>query len=248
MEIVLKEKSDIRNTYNLTNSTQWIRSRNPEKIESFKPGDKIVLHLRKIRGENARSVSEVTDAETWKWLTSIRKEIQSGLLKAITEDSIETLLTPENSPFTYSISDKTLYYRDGKSVSAKSFKAGDHIAILPRALPSGKVMARGVADTPSGAALLKERLKTTISGSLISIDSNTHKLKISTSSGDHRELSFADTVNIWIGTKPATFADLQPGNHLKLRIHSDDTGEEIISEIKKDVKLPKRSQHIPKKR
>ena len=137
LEMILNEKNDIRNTYTFTDSTQWMQNRKSVKIDAFKPGDKIVLRLHKIRGENAKVLSEVADSTTWKWLASLRKEINSGILKTLSEDSLEVLLPPDNTPFTFSISEKTRYIRDGKSASPGSFKPGDPIFILPRSLPSG---------------------------------------------------------------------------------------------------------------
>ncbi len=236
LELTLKEKNDVHNTYALTDATQWLKNRKTAASDAFKTGDSVVIHLRKIRGVNAQSVAEAADSASWKWLTTVRKETSKGILKTLSEDSLETMLAPDSTPFTFTISAKTQYIREGKAASAASFKPEEQIFIIPRSLPSGKVMARGVADTEADAVLLSERLKSTLSGTLQSIDSSKHTLILTTAAGDHRMLSFPENVNVWIGSKAAKISDLQPGMHLKIRMHGDSTGEELITEIKKDDK------------
>ena len=109
-------------------------------------------------------------------------------------------------------------------------------------------MARGVANTAAGAVLLKERLKTSLTGTLQSIDTAAHTLSLSTAAGDHRKLSYSESLTVWMGTQASKITDLQPGMRLKLRIHYEESGDELITEIKKYDKSLKRSSRNSKRR
>src|SRR5262249_13857654 len=149
--------------------TRYLKNKASVQPDVFRAGDTVMIRLRKVRNSDAYYVFEMSDTASGNWLREVRRNTVQATVKEIEEDRLSAIGT-DASLLNYTISEKTLWSKNGKEATARDFKPGDKIYVVPRALPSGSVMARAVADTPAGAAQLKERTATTVHGVVKELD------------------------------------------------------------------------------
>lgn len=229
--LTLKERTGRAETYVFSEKTHYRKLKKPADIKDFKIGDNAVLHFRRSRTDGAMMLTELDDRISWDWLVDLKKTTLAGTIKAIDEDSITVSLGKDNILFDYALSEKTRWERGGKEVAASAFKPGDAVFIVPRALPSGNVMARAVADSPTGAEQEKERTATSVHGVILSLDPHNFKLILKTLAGDTRNLALTDETEVKLNSKPILITDLKPGERVSARLKHGDGGDEIAWRI-----------------
>jgi hypothetical protein len=229
--LTLRERTGKTEVYVLTAKTHFNRNRHPAQLSDFKIGDSSVLHFRKSRTDGALLVTELDDSTSWTWLGEMRKTTTAAVIKEITEDTLSVTVGAESVAMDYSISDKTRWEKAGKEVEAAAFKSGDRVFVVPRSLPSGGIMARAVADSTAGAAQEKERLATSVHGTITAVDSAAHKLTLATTAGDTRSLAYTDETEVVLAGKPLTLASLKTGQHAAARVRHEAGGDEVVWRI-----------------
>ena len=229
--LTLKERTGRAETYVFSEKTHYRKLKKPADIKDFKIGDTAVLHFRRSRTDGAMMLTELDDRLSWDWLADLKKTTLAGTIKAIDEDSITVSLGKDNIEFDYALSEKTRWERDGKEVAASAFKPGDGVYIVPRALPSGNVMARAVANSSKGAEQEKERTAASVHGVILGLDPPNFKLTLKTLAGDTRNLALTDETEVKLNSKPILITDLKPGQHVSARLRHGDGGDEIAWRI-----------------
>lgn len=229
--LILKERTGRAETYVFSEKTHYRKLKKPADIKDFKAGDTAVLHFRRSRTDGAMMLTELDDRLSWDWLVDLKKTTLAGTIKAIDEDSITVSLDKDHIEFDYALSEKTRWERGGKEVAASAFKPGDGVYIVPRALPSGNVLARAVADSSKGAEQEKERTATSVHGVILSVDPPNFKLTLKTLAGETRNLALTDETEVKLNSKPILITDLKPGERVSARLKHGDGGDEIAWRI-----------------
>lgn len=190
----------------------WIK-RQPSTLDAFAIGQTVMARLRRTRGEPQRSVVDLADIPSWRWLQHIRRDVTRGVLTSADENQLQITLPDAPSPLIYKVSDRTLWGFKEAELPANPFHPGDTVWVVPHVLASGDLQAQAVADTQHLAALLKERLASTVRGKVLSVDPAAHTFVLQTLSGDQRTLPLPDQE-----TASATQTSLR--SHLKSRLPS----------------------------
>ena len=227
--VTLKEgKTDKK--YTLTEKTHFLRGHFEAQPEEFKPGEKVVFKLRKVRGKEAYTVFEFADADTYAWLTGLRKSPSTGKIKEISDETL--VLTVLKEEITYLISPKTEWEKNGKVAASTDFKEGDTVTVSPRSLPSGTIMAKIVADQlkvvdKKTKAVSAKRTTSTkratsrkgisIRGMLQSLDRDQHCFTLHME-GETRLIYYVAATEIRVRTRAATFAALLNGQTVSVRL------------------------------
>jgi hypothetical protein len=217
--------------YALTDKTQFTKNRREAEQTAFKPGDAVVVHIRKSRDGGDPTAAEVADKESWKWTDGIRHNTTEGTLTRVNDESLTVAIGADKIPQSYSLSDKTLWQKGGKEAAAADFKTGDKIYVLPRSLPSGAIMARAITDTSAAATQVKERQSTSLHGVIKSIDANAFKLTLETPTNDMRDLQGSAETEVVQKSRTVGWPALKVGQHVRVRLRHDDTDEMISSRI-----------------
>ena len=215
--------------YHLGENTRYIKAKKESDADSFKSGDGVTLKLRKVRNQADFYVFELADSESYDWLTDLRKTVKLATIKEIGDDTLT--VTIDGSEVVYTISDKTRWNRDGKEVTETAFKAGEQVAIIPRSLPSGNIMARVVADNQKNAELSKAEGAGILSGVFKSVDTQAKTITF-VMDGDvtHAVLYGAET-EIRLRTKQAKLSALKPGQRIAVHILHQDDGKDLATRI-----------------
>lgn len=245
--LILKERTGKSETYVLTDKTHYTKDRHASEKQDFKVGNEVFVHFRRSRTDGALLITELADVASWNWLSELRKNTTVAVIKEIDETGLTVTVGTDAIPVSYTISDKTRWSKDGKEVSAADFKPGDKVYVVPRSLPSGSIMARAVADTNTGADTEKERLATSVHGTIQSVDSQAHKLTMKTLAGDTRSLAYTDETEFISNRKLMPLAMLKSGLKVTARIKHLEGDDEIAWRITIDSASTRKTSPTKKK-
>ena len=153
--IQIKDKLGKTTDYALTEKTRFLKAKQEAEAGAFKPGEAVVVHIRKARDGGDAQATEVADKASWAWLDDVKRNMTEAVITSLEDEELAVTVGAEKIPLAYKVSDKTTWSRNGKPATAADFKAGDKVCIIPRSLPSGAIMARAVSDTPQGCRAIK---------------------------------------------------------------------------------------------
>ncbi len=208
--------------YALTDDTLYLKGGKIAVVGDFKAGETVVAHVRRLSG-GLMQVSQLADPASWTWFTKISHDTTVCTLKKVEEGALTVAIGTEAVPMTYTTSDKTLWWKNGKAASETDFAAGSTIYISPRATVSGTLIARVVTDSEKSVDQVKEHTAATVNGTITSLDaSDPHKITLTTAAGETRTLDCTKDVEVRRGAKMLTWASLKTGQHLKARMQRDD--------------------------
>lgn len=238
--LILKPKTGADITYRITDKTVILQNRKAVEASAFKPGDSIVVRFRKSSVGPA-SLYDLTDRPSWDWLNRIRRETTQVIIQEITEDELEAV--DSGAPIAYRITEKTSWAKSGKPCSAADYKAGEKVYIVPRLLPSGGVMAIAVSDSTNYAAILKERSRIYVTGTVKSINVEKRLLNLLSVAGDDRELPIAEPCIVRKESKDQPLTAVKPGQTVTVRLARDEENEQHITRI--TIKTTKSTKSRP---
>jgi hypothetical protein len=218
-KLTLKSAAGIAADYGLTEKTRYWKGRHVVDAAAFTPGDAVVVHLRHSRKTDTMQVIELDDRTSWDWLDALRHRTAPATVIALDDDTLSVTVGTDNLPFTYVLSPDTLWSRAGRTVQPADFKPGDRVYVVPRSLPGGEVQARAVADSAPAATVLKERVGTSVRGTIRALDSTAHTLTLITTVHDTRILTCEVELEVLRGGKPLAWTDLKVGQSVSARLH-----------------------------
>lgn len=227
----LKDKLGKTTAYAVTEKTRFLKGKREVEASAFKPGEAIVVHIRKARDGGDAQAVEVADKASWAWLEDVKRSMTEAIITSVEDDELTVAVGAEKIPLAYKVSDKTTWSRNGKSASASDFKAGEKVCVIPRSLPSGAIMARAVSDTPQAAAQLKERQATSLHGVIKTVDAAGYKLMVETTSSDMRLVQGNAETEVVQKSKAMPWTALHPGQHVGARLRHDYAGDAICWRI-----------------
>ena len=249
--IQIKDKLGKTADYALTEKTRFLKGKREAEASAFKPGEAVVVHIRKARDGGDPQATEVADRASWAWLEDVKRNMTEGVITSLEDEELAVAVGAEKIPIAYKVSEKTTWSRNGKPASAADFKAGDKIVVVPRSLPSGAIMARAVSDTPQAAAQLKERQATSVHGIVKTVDVSAFKLMVETPTSDMRLIQGNAETEVVQKSKALSWTALRPGQHVGARLRHDYAGDaicwRITIETGKAVKAIKPKKPLPGK-
>jgi hypothetical protein len=228
--LALKPRAGAQILYRLTEKTRFLREKRAVTAADFKPGEVVVVRFRKSSVGPA-SLYDVADKVSWDWLTRVRRETTRVTILEITDDSLRASEGSDNAPLDYRITDKTLWARGGQPASAADFKTGETVYIAPRLLPGGGLMATAVSDLAEMTARLKERTRSSVSGTVKACDPAKRTLSLRSVAGDERDFSMADDCLVRLASRDVPLTSLRAGQSVTLHLKRDEEGEQIITRI-----------------
>lgn len=227
--MTLKNAAGQTTAYALTEKTRCLRKRREARVDDFKPGDRVVLHVRKSRTVVTPIVIELLDPESDQWQRSLRGRLISGTIAEIDEESLVLSVGADKIPFT--VGAKARWVKSGKEASAADFKVGDSVVVSPRTLASGGFGAAVISDNKAGAIQGKERAARTVHGTIASIDAAAHTITLNTTAGDSRTFAFTASTAVGSTKRPLIPASLKVGQAVTVRFRQDEEGKETAWRI-----------------
>jgi hypothetical protein len=228
--LTLKPKSGADIVYHLTDKTRILKDKKPAEAAEFKPGDSAVVRYRKSTAGPA-SLYDLADKVSWEWLDRLRHETTSVSVIEFTEDTLKAAEGKDKAEVDYRITEKTTWRKRGAPAAPGDFKAGDVLLVVPRMLPGGGIMATAVSDGAEGAALLKERTKTSVPGTVRSLDAAKHILLLHTAAGEDREIALAPDVIVRQAAKDVPLTSVHAGQLVSVRLSRNSENELTGSRI-----------------
>lgn len=225
--LTIEERTGKKRAFVLTGRTRFTKAKRAADKGDFKAGDTVIVHYRRSRSDDSLIASDVADAASWSWLTEVRKNTTEAVVVEITDDTLSVTVKPEKTPLEYAVSEKTMWRKAGKEAEAGAFKPGDRVYVVPRSLPSGKIMARAVSDSAAGAAQEKERTAASVRGVLLSVDPAAHRLSMKTAAGDTRSLAYSDETELLQSGKTLPLTKLKPGLAISARLRHE-AGDDVV--------------------
>lgn len=228
--LVLKPKAGPDVTYHLTDKTHLLKEKKTVEATAFKTGDSVVVRFRKSTAGPA-SLYDVADKASWEWLNRLRHETMAVTVVEVSDETLKAVEGADMAEVDYRVTEKTSWQKAGKPAGAADFKAGDKVFVVPRLLPGGNVMATAVADSSAGAAVLKERAKTTVSGTVKAIDHTKRLLQIRSAAGDDRDLVLAPDVVVRLGSKDVPITSVHSGQPVSVHLSRNSENDVVASRI-----------------
>lgn len=215
--LTLKPRSGPDVTYHITDKTRVLKEKKAVEAAAFKPGDTVVVRFRRSTAGPA-SLYDMADKASWEWLDRLRHETTPVTVVDATDESLKAAEGADRAEVDYRITEKTAWQKGGKPAAAADFKAGDRVYVVPRLLPSGGIMAMAVSDAPEGAAVLKERSRSTVSGVVKALDAGKRALHLHTAAGDEREIVLAADIIVRQASKDVPLTAVHPGQAVSVRL------------------------------
>jgi Cu/Ag efflux protein CusF len=238
--LVLKPRSGADLSYRLTDKTLVFRGKKAVEPAAFKAGDEVVVRFRRSTVGPA-SLYDLADKASWDWLYRLRRETTLGTVKEAREDGLTIAEGADKAELHYRATEKTAWSRAGKPAAALDFKPGEPVYVVPRLLPGGGVMAVAVSDASADAAKLKERSKTTVTGTIKSVDAEKRAIALRSTAGDERDLTASPDCAVRHNGKDVPFATVKPGLTVTVHLKRDETGERVARLITiKSARAPAR--------
>ncbi len=213
----------------LPDSVRCWKNRQAVQADSFAPHTLLYIHVRHTK--NGVEATDVADAASWQWLVFLRKAIQHGTLQKAQNRSLTLLLGTPPLPFTYTLGPSTLWGSKSAQAVSNPFLPGAEVWVIPRALASGKIEARAVADTKQLALLLKERSAPIVHGVVKALDESAHTITLLTAAGDVRILALSKEVEVRQGRRVLSLAAIRAGAHVLVRIHRNTLLQRVVWRI-----------------
>ena len=229
LKITIKTAAGETLSYHLSEATHYFQAKKEAEATGFKPGEAVTLKLRKVRNKADYFVFELADTESYDWLTDLRKNPKIAVIKEMGEDVLT--VTIDGTAAAYTVSDKTRWNRSGKEVSDTAFKAGDKVAIIPRALPGGAIMARVVADNLKDAELSKAEGAGILSGVFKSLDTAAQTFTLVMAGDETRVIPYNAETEVRLRTKTAKLSTLKAGQHITVHVSHGDDGKDLATRI-----------------
>ena len=212
--ITIKDRFTNKKEYTLSEKTRYSIAHKSVELTDLKLDTPVVLHLTHSRSTGSDLVNEMCDPGSWLWLDKQRKTTQSGTIAELNDQ--ELIITVGGEKVTYRHTSKTIWSKVGKTVAATDFKVGDSATVVPRALPSGGIMARIVTDSAANAVVEKRRASRVHSGIVAAIDIGQKSVAIRDKNRILESFHFDETTTVWRSKKPAELSEIHPGMSISL--------------------------------
>ena len=243
--IILHPRIGANVIYRYSEKTHFAREKKFVDVSAFKPGDPIIVRFKKSIVGPANA-SDVADKVSFDWLNRIRHEPIQVMIKEISEETLLVTEGADKAEIEYRITDKTQFEKSKKPATLTDFKVGDIVFIVPRSLASGAIQAVAVSDGKADAIHLKERLKTTVMGTIRTIDLKKMVLGLRSTTNDDRDFEIADDCTATLSGRAIPLTFLKPGLTVTLHLTKRDEDTQVVSKITVQSKKGSRKPALPR--
>lgn len=190
------------------------------KGSDFAASDKVSARLF-FAADGAVSLVQLSDTASY---DRDRKQIATGTVAASGPGKLD-LKRADGSTITFRVSDKSVIRKAGAAATIKDYAAGATVAVKPRGLPGGSVMAAIISDTPDdvNVAYLDERVSW--KGTIESLDAVGATLTITRDDGAKRTVVVAPDAAIKRGKTTLALKDLALGTVVTLHLTKPEAGK-----------------------
>ncbi len=222
--IVLRH-GQVETAYQVPESAVTMIAQRACELSRFEVGAVVTVRYR-IASDGPHSVYDLVDSATWPWLVRMRREINGGIIREVSERGITFEDTKDHGTLFLRVTDKTLI-EVGDARALADLKPEMTVFVAPRLLPNGQTMATAIAGTFAGAARLRERTMPTVTGTIRSVDIARRSLEMDTRTGDRRSLRLAEPCLVRRDGKDVPVSQLRVGQWVTAHVRRLDEGDTV---------------------
>lgn len=204
----------------LDSDSRLTRKNGPAALTGFTAGEKVMARLMmqpSISPKADATVRDIWDESSYAAERKVRTEISVGKVVANMASALEVQQTGGELVH-FRVSAKTKFFKDGKGVTAAAFPVGATVAVKPRGLPTGGVMASLVGENAD--ALNQTHLDSLINwqGTLTSVDPVARQITLRRDDKATRVVLLTDTTTIRKRRKEVKLTGLAAGDYVKVHL------------------------------
>jgi hypothetical protein len=197
------------------------RRNGPAILSGFTVGEKVMTRLimrSSISPKADATVRDIWDESSYAAERRVRTEISVGKVIANTASALEVQQAKGGELVHFRVSGKTKFLKEGREVTAAAFPVGATVAVKPRGLPTGGVMASMVGENAD--TLNQTHLDGLIiwQGTVTSVDPVARQITLSRDDGATRIVLLTDTTTIRKRRRDIKLAGLAAGDYVKVHL------------------------------
>lgn len=200
----------------LKDTSRFYKRSKIARIIDFVPNEKVTARLS-FRPGGEVWVSQLFDAPSYAAYTRDRREVCVGIVAANTGNRLD-VKRADGTILAFRVTDKSQVRKAGALSQIKAYPVGAAVAVQPRGLPSGEVMAAIVADTAVDVAAARLDGLVNWEGTLETVDPARSYLVLRRSDGVSRPIAVAPSARIRRGKATLTLAQLTPGTAVTIHL------------------------------
>jgi hypothetical protein len=234
----------------LDSDSRLTKKNGPAILTGFTKGEKVMARLMmqvSLSPKADATVRDIWDESSYSAERKVRTEITVGKVVANTASALEVQQT-KGELIHFRVSAKTKFLKEGKDVTAAAFPVGSNVAVKPRGLPTGGVMASMVGE--SADALNQTHLDGLIlwQGMISSIDPVSWHITLLRDDNATRIVVVNDTTSIRKRRKEIKLGGLATGDYVKVHLIKGITkdGFRTADQISVPTTPPEKKAAIPR--
>lgn len=229
-------------TARVLDTSHFTKNNKPARVQDFAPNEKVVARLSFRVGGDVW-LRDLWDSASHSAYTRDRRAICVGVVAANKPNRLD-VRRADGSRIAFRVTDKTQVRRGGALGQISTYTVGAAVAVQPRALPAGEVMASIVAETKADIAAAHLDGLVNWKGTVDSVDTESGRLVLRRQDGVRRSIIVAPTARLRRGRATVTLKDLAPDTQIEIHLlrGADVGGQRTADAV--TVLVPKeRKQH-----
>ncbi|MES2464812.1 MAG: hypothetical protein V4671_29970 [Armatimonadota bacterium] len=197
------------------------RKNGPAALNGFTTGEKVMARMVMRASLSPRAdatVRDIWDESSYAAERRIRTEISVGKVVANTASALEVQQAKGGALVHFRVSGKTKFLKEGREVTAAAFPVGASVAVKPRGLPTGGVMASMVGENADALNQTHRDGLIIWQGTIASVDPVARQITLSRDDGATRIIVLTDTTTIRKGRRDVKLGGLAAGDYVKAHL------------------------------
>lgn len=200
----------------LAADTRCFRNNRPARPAEFAANEKVTARLQ-FRSDDSVVLKELWDAPSYAAHTRDRREVCVGTVGTNVAGHLQ-VRRAGGEPLTFRVTDKTQVRRAGALAKISDYPVGASVAVKPRGLPSGDLMASIIAESAAEVAIAHLDGLVNWEGKVEAVDLTRGHLTLRRSDGAARPLVVAPTARLRQGRAAVQMKDITPGAAVKVHL------------------------------
>ncbi len=200
----------------LSGKSRCVKQGKEVRPQDFKPNEKAMARLS-FRAGGEVWLQDLRDAESHDAYTRDRRETCAGVVAANTGSRLD-VRRADGSVLVFRVTDKTLVRKGGALSALTAYPVGASVAVKPRGLPSGDVMASIVAETAAEVAAAHLDGLVNWEGAVESVNVEKGHLALRRDDGVRRAFVVAPTARLRRAGATIALGDLTPGTAVAVHL------------------------------
>ncbi len=201
----------------LREDSKFTKKSKAAQASDFAVNDKVVARLSFRATGGEVWLRNLWDEGSHQTYTREGREISVGTVAANTGDKLD-IKRADGSVISFRVTDKTRVRKNGAAAEIKAFASGAAVAVQPRRLPAGALMASLVADTAAEVTAARLDALANWGGVVESVDADKNTLTLKRSDGAIRTVTVASTARVARGNTSMPLKDLTPGTSVRVHL------------------------------